>query len=464
MQQQATPSTHYGRLRAQLFAERHAATVREPLTLPVSERLLQCIWYDQRLAAGLRTAAGQPLEVVSPGWWNLEAGPDFRRATIRLNGRELTGDVEIHLRADDWFHHGHHHDPLYRNVILHVTLWAAGRAPPEIPLLVLADQLAAPLAQLHDEIDLDAYPYRTPHPAGRCSEVLAHLPADRVAALLDEAGTERFAAKTRRFQRALERAGPDQVFYEGWMEALGYKANKLAFRTLAQRLPADTARALTARDQLAAVLFGVADLLPTTRADAYTKRLWAAWWKLRPDYEERRLPVGSWKLAGIRPANHPHRRVGAAAALWRRHPDLREKILAAVADRQDAGRFFSELTDEYWSRHFTLGGRRQNRALELIGAARAAEIVANIVLPFAAAHPPLAAAAADRYAALKPAPSHAILRLAGQQLFAAAASRVVKTARQQQGLIQIFQDFCLTDTSACASCQFPELVRRWQEL
>jgi hypothetical protein len=246
------------------------------------------------------------------------------------------------------------------------------------------------------------------------------------------------------------------------MEALCYKANKLAFRSLAQRVPADTARALAASDQLAAVLFGVANLLPTTRADAYTKRLWAAWWKLRPDYEEQCLPAGSWRLTGIRPANHPHRRLGAAAAIWRRHPDLREKALAAVADRQDAGRLFTELADEYWSRHFTLGGRRHNRALELIGAARAAEIEANILLPFAAAHPPLAAAAAARYAALKPAPSHAILRLAGQQLFAAAAvSRVVKTARQQQGLIQIFQDFCLADTSACSNCPFPELARRW---
>ncbi len=456
--------TRYGRLRAALFQERLAGTLREAATVPVSERLVQCVWFDKRLATGLRTTAGEPVEVIFPGWWNLEAGPDFRQATVRLGDRQLTGDVEIHLRADDWFHHGHHRDPLYRNVILHVALWDAGRGPAEIPQLILADQLAAPLAQLHDEIDLEAYPYRAPHHSGQCSQILTDLPAERVAALLDEAGTERFAAKTRRFARWLERAAPAQVFYEGWMEALGYKANKLAFRTLAQRLPTEALTAGIESGHLAAVFFGVANFLPTTRADAYTKRLWSMWWKLRPDFEERILPAGTWKLSSIRPANHPHRRVGAAVALWRRHPHLLETVLDAVEREGDPGQLFAEIRDEYWSRHFTLGGKTQPKESDLIGRARADEIVSNIVLPFAAAVGPLAGKAQARYAALKPAPSNSILRMAGQQLFAASGHRFAKTARQQQGLIQIFQDFCLTDTSACANCQFPELARRWHNL
>jgi hypothetical protein len=27
--------------------------------------------------------------------------------------------------------------------------------------------------------------------------------------------------------------------------------------------------------------------------------------------------------------------------------------------------------------------------------------------------------------------------------------------------MQIFQDFCLNDKSACHQCQFPDLVRHW---
>src|ERR1043166_2037267 len=93
--------------------------------LPVSERLVQAIWYDQRLQKDkLQTADGRKLRVVSAGQWNLEAGPDFLRATIELEGGAAkTGDVEIHLVESDWKAHGHDHDPAYRNVILHAVLW-----------------------------------------------------------------------------------------------------------------------------------------------------------------------------------------------------------------------------------------------------------------------------------------------------------------------------------------------------
>jgi hypothetical protein len=32
---------------------------------------------------------------------------------------------------------------------------------------------------------------------------------------------------------------------------------------------------------------------------------------------------------------------------------------------------------------------------------------------------------------------------------------------QQQGLLQIFEDFCLADTTNCAACRFPELIEKF---
>lgn len=467
--------TRYGELRDQLFRQsfpniyapailRDADSHYQPL--PISERLVQCIWYDQRLAAGLRTLDGRPVHVIFPGWWNLEAGPDFHHATVKLGDEpEVTGAIEVHLRADDWAHHGHERDPLYDNVVLHVVLWEAGRQTQPrtrhgdaIPQLVLQNQLAAPIEQLFDEIDIDAYPHNAGNHAGRCSATLAELSDSAVAELLDAAGDERFAAKSRKFSRWIQRLGTAQAFYEGWMEALGYKANKNAFRTLAQRLP-------VAERADAATLFGVAGLLPTKLTDPYGKRLWSQWWKVRPDFEDRILPKETWRLAGIRPPNHPHRRLGAAAALLKRHPNFAEKVIAAIETDGDPAKLFLQVRDDYWQQHFTLGGKTQSQSIELIGATRAREIVANIVLPFVAAQsdPQLAQKAKAQYDALRPASDNAIVRLAGQQLFdkAALASRHLKSTRQQQGLIQIFQDFCLNDKSACRQCQFPELVKQW---
>ncbi len=468
--------TRYGELRNELLRQSFPsvfapAVLRDAdsnyVPLPISERLVQAIWYDQRVA-GLQTTDGQPLTVIFPGWWNLEAGPDFRHATIKIgNGPEQTGSVEIHLRAEDWMHHGHGHDRRYDDVILHVVLWQAGsdtaprnRHGEPIPQVVLQDQLAAPLEQLYDEMDLEAYPHNAHGHGGGCALTVKSLSADELGALLDAAGDERFLSKARKFSRWIHRVGAEQAFYEGWMEALGYKANKVAFRTLAQRLPVAELR------PNAAVLFGVAGFLPTKLSDAYGKRLWSQWWKVRPDFEDKILPKETWWLHGIRPANHPHRRLGAAAALLKKHGNLLEKVIGAIETDGDPGKLFLQARDEYWSAHFTLGGKTQRKPLELIGQSRADEIVANVVLPFIAAldDDRLRAKAKARYDALRPAPGHSILRLAGQQLFEtpAAAARSVKTARQQQGLMQIFQDFCLNDKSACQQCQFPELVRRWK--
>ena len=103
------------------------------------------------------------------------------------------------------------------------------------------------------------------------------------------------------------------------------------------------------------------------------------------------------------------------------------------------------------------------RHRECFGAA-AEEIVANIVLPFVAAlgDDRLHEKAKARYDALRTTSTNSLVRLAGQQLFdSAVAGKLAKTTRQQQGLMQVFQDFCLNDKSACRHCQFPELARRW---
>ena len=485
--------TRYGELRNQLMRQSFPSVfapvvIRDAdsnyVPIPISERLVQCIWYDQRLKHdSLRTTDGRRARVIFQGWWNLEAGPDFRHSTIQFDDEpEHTGNVEVHLRAEDWLHHGHERDPQFNDVILHVVLWEAGshrhlprtRAGQILPQIALQHQLDAPLDQLHDEIDLDAYPHSAGGHHGQCASVLGKLPKGSIAALLDAAGDERFATKMRRFSRWIHRAGPEQAFYEGWMEALGYKSNKKAFRTLAQHVPLTELKD-HGGSVPAAILFGVANLLPTSSPktrDAQVKRLWNAWWKLRPDFEERILPEQAWRFDGLRPANHPHRRLGAAVALLKKHPNFMENIIGAVESDGDPTKFFTDIRDEYWSRHFTLGANVQPRETELIGASRAREIVANVVLPFVAAYaedtnnPKLVEAARAEFARFPAAPSNSVLRLVAGQLFDEpfAARRIARTARQQQGLLQVFQDFCLNDKSACCQCQFPELVTRWAKL
>jgi len=481
----------YARLRDLFWRQRRQPEWFQPTILrdaasdyvpiPITERLVQCLWYDQRLTSGgLRTTDGRPVRVLFQGWWNLEAGPDFHHATIQVGDEpEQCGDIEVHLRAEDWFHHGHQQDPLYSRVLLHVVLWnsATARSPVgsrgrPIPQVALESQLAAPLEMLYDEIDIDSYPYHVADRGGRCAALLGGVEAAVVRNLLDEAGEERFTQKCRRFRRWTHRVGPDQAFYEAWMEALGYKANKRPFRLLAQRLP--LAALANQRAALPALLFGVASFLPVSlpagRATAsrrYIRSLWSRWWKLRPEFADRVLPEKAWRRHGVRPTNHPHRRLAAAALLLQRHRDLLGKTLGALEAGRDPTAPFTGLRDEFWAHHYTLEGRRHPAATELIGPDRARELAANVLLPFAAAlardrrQERLEVRARAAYRALPAAADHVIVKRAAVQLFGSpsAGRPFLRTARAQQGLIQIFQDFCLHDKSACDRCGFPELLR-----
>ena len=133
--------------------------------LPLNERTLAAVWNAQRPLRGpFWTTRGEPVAIVYRGRWMGGPGPDFQQAILSLGGgRPQRGDIELHLHAADWYAHGHHTDPAYNNVLLHVVytlgrargvtpldearpaVTAAGRT---VPTLVLAPHLAATPAEL----------------------------------------------------------------------------------------------------------------------------------------------------------------------------------------------------------------------------------------------------------------------------------------------------------------------------
>jgi len=101
------------------------AVLREGHT-PPPEHLLQQIWQYQRIHRGeLRTTDGRRVAVLHPGFMNLEAGPDFQRAYIQVGrAAPVECDVEIDVASGGWQQHGHHTNPAFSGVGLHVV-WQA---------------------------------------------------------------------------------------------------------------------------------------------------------------------------------------------------------------------------------------------------------------------------------------------------------------------------------------------------
>jgi len=443
------------------------------LVFPFTERHLQCVWADDRLRPRhLRATSGEAVTVEWPGRWNLEAGPDFLDATLLVEpgARRMQGDVEVHIRPADWTAHGHEHDPLYRRVIAHVCYFQgtppAGTLPPGALHLSLRDPLHANPAFSFEAIDVAAYPYAaiadviTP-----CREALRRCSALRRASVLDAAGHERMRLKAIRLQATLASLDGQQVFYEEIMAALGYKQNQTPFRGVARRLPADMLSELADGDSVAAyaLLLGVAGLLPRRdlgrdpETRRFLRRLWDAWWRCETGLGEHSVPVGAWRLSGLRPQNHPRRRLAAAAALFSRNGACLDALHALdtrrakswFADAESILRTRAEMP--YWSRRLTLSGRLHKKPVTLLGRRRVAAILSNVVIPL------LAAEGEDVAALLEHLPAetdNTIIRQTAQALFGHDHNPALyRHGLRQQGLIQIFHDFCVTSRAECGNCR-----------
>jgi len=445
-----------------------------------SERHLQCVWFDPALRpAALRTQRGEEVRIEQPGVWNLEAGPDFLGAALRIgpDQRRIAGDVEIHRHPADWTTHGHAADPRYARVRVHVTYhpgdFPADQFPPGAIQITLRDALAADPAFSFDNIDLTAYPYGRPAAEPPCARVLAAWPPDDREELLAAAGEERLRRRAERLADAMGERGPAQVVYEEVMAALGYKHNKAAFRRLAETLPLRTLRAESrGNPEIAyALLLGLAGLLPdrlTLRMDdesrSFIRLLWDAWWRGQERWTTHIFPANAWRLSGLRPLNHPLRRLAAAAALFTadKTPADTWSQLARVAPADSlvhARRRLLTVSHRYWDRRLTFNGKRQKTNAALIGEARADAILINVFVPYLAAQQHAAPFAKELLAQLPLEDDNALVRQMGHTLFGPDAPRaLLRDGLRRQGLLQIFHDYCLNDRSRCATCPLPGLL------
>jgi hypothetical protein len=471
-----------------------------------SEHLLHLIWQRQdMLRQPLMTSDHQSITVYRPGRWSRSRGPDFLDAKLRLGDDPIrVGAVELHVLASDWFRHGHDVDPAYTRVLLHVV-WhndleaqvvvdASGR---EIPQLALSGALTTPLAELQSLLDDERLP--TGHGAALtpCQRSLLEMIPETVGRLLDMAGEERWRQKANRFALRAERRGVEQALYETLMETLGFQGNRMPFWQLARLAPVARIREALATVQptpthVQAILYGVSGFLqrwhterrrPHQARDDYVATLATHWEPVATWFPEH-LDERQWRTAGIRPANFPQRRIAAAGHLLagvRQHSLMdycftAMRPIEAYAARDQLRRCLKELArrlhvagdEDFWGRRYAIDGQEQNRPIDLLGPGRATTMVVDVLLPAAAAlaqlgYEPIALEAARAlYVSHPRLPPNEVTREMLRQFFGADRARaaIVNSACRQQGLIQLYRDFCLNELETCQECAFPRLVAR----
>jgi hypothetical protein len=489
-------------------------TVREndkPILAPpgkpgrVNEDVVKAIWLEQPWGANpVRDINGKRVEILSPGWLNGGAGPDFRNAVYKVDGGPIVrGDVEIHVRSSDWARHGHHKDPAYDSVGLHVVLYCdvkgvdkftrSGGVALEIEL---APVCSAAIDRIRTQTPLDPAHVNFALITGKCGAALKALGTDKAMTLLDAAGEGRCDLKSRRYTEAMQRGEGARELYTGVMESLGYSAFKAQFARLARAATIERLKDMldgvswrSRRIMLQGALFGLAGLLPDTsirksepedETAEYMAKLGEAWSRaaMNYDFKPEILP-GEWRLAGTRPANYPAGRIAGMACFLAAHIDddmetLFARALDGMADGDSGAvkrglakieNLFETPTAEYMATHYTIGGKKLARPRKLIGPDRVTLMAVNVIIPYMLARARRVASAADEeairriYHAIPPKSSNSVVNFMADRLSAEFPKKeLIGTTPRQQGLIQIYADYCLANGKGCEDCGFLKYI------
>ncbi len=432
----------------------------------LSEMEVQGLWESGIFGNEWESERHGHVRILDFGEWNRGAGPDFLYAEVEINGKRVRGDVEIDPHAQDWEGHGHGMNPRFNNVVLHVVL----TRPPKGWFTRNSLHLEVPVVYLTPQQIRDALCIRQTTIAslcGRdgwdghtelCAQPLAEMGVEQIEALLLSAAAHRRENKRRAYRRKAAVLGEEQAGYEAWAECLGYSTNKEAMVLLARRAPL---RRLHGADTEAVLLGAAGFLTPTLpartepEARAYHRRVWDAWWKLKGDFalEGRRCP--DWQYVGIRPLNHPHRRVAALAVSAQHWADIRPRLSAGRS--RELQELLCSLRHPFWERHCTLVSTSLKKACALVGRERVRDFLCNHV--YVADDSP---AAWEAYKRLTRSVMPARASQLAQSLFGSRDDLKGLLHREFacQALLQIGADFCRS--GSCENCLFPVQLKKFK--
>lgn len=420
------------------------------------EMLYQYIWKYRLLPPDLRTTDGRSVKIVSPGVHNRDAGPDFTDARIRIGEEYWIGNVEVHVKASDWFSHHHDIDPAYSNVVLHFVAINDRKIPDGrggfLPQLSyqLPDAFQRLYARLADKIA-----------SVKCEGELWRLPPISVKSWLDSLSIERMQMKAQRIIDEVNHAGGDwqQVTFITLARALGFSLNSQPLEMLARSLPLSVlGKHSDDLFQTEALLFGQAGMLDTSMHifDEYYQKLCREYFFLARKYGLRPMRRDLWKFSKTRPQNFPTRRIAFLARVLEGGFRMLDRIIDRNCDAETAPELFKYVLDGYWTDHIDFD-KTANRLASEFSHNNILLLMINFVAPmlyaYGASHgdPEMAERGLDMWKDIEPENNTYI-----RQWHNAGIS--CETAMDSQALLQLRKSYC--DHARCLDCRFGHALLR----
>lgn len=414
------------------------------------EDLLHFLWkYHKLTTSDLYTTHSESISILDTGTHNQLSGPDFFNAKIDINGQLWAGNVEIHVRASDWYAHKHEEDPKYENVILHVV-WEEDtvvfrKNGTVIPTLELKKVVSPKLVQVYQEL-LD----KQKHSFINCETDIFKVDSFIFENWLERLYVERLEHKSGIIFKLLESSKNDweQVLFTLLLKSFGSKINGDAFSTLADHLKFSVVRKLGDNsDQLESLLFGMSHLLEDdTSVDMYHLRLKRDFEFLKRKFHLDNEGVLRPHFFKLRPSNFPTVRLSQFANLYGKQDRLFERVIKAT-DLSILYSVFESSASAYWNDHYVFGKSSKEKRKKLTKPFIDLLII-NTVLPLKFCY----------FRHLGKTATGEILHIIAQ--IKAEQNSIIKgydglgikieTAMESQALIQLYQGYCAENK--CLDC------------
>lgn len=411
------------------------------------ECLLHYVWkYKLCANTSLVTTDGLPVMVIDPGLQNMNAGPDFFNAKIKIDGTLWAGSVEIHEKASDWLLHHHDQDKAYDTVVLHVVglndMQVCRTNGEPIPQLLL---------EVPNSIRKNIDWLLSKEMSVPCLSRIYEVDSVHLSSWMDALRCERLERKADDIYCLLKQYQEDwnEVCYILLTRSFGFGVNSDAFEWLAKSLPLRYIRKQrTSSSQVESLFFGQAGMLKEEGACYYYKLLQREYEFLRYKFDIKPLDESLFKNLRVRPSNFPHVKLAQIAAIWYRYDSLFSCILSATSLRELKDLFKIHPSD-YWKNHYHFRYASVEKE-KVIGEKALNILLINAVVPllFAYGHrnklPEYCRRANLLLGIIPPEQNHIISTFIQ-------AGVPVKDAGDTQALIQLKREYC--EKKKCLYCR-----------
>jgi hypothetical protein len=419
----------------------------------MNEEFLHYIWSQELFEKVMLADTGEKIEILAPGVYNKDAGPDFMNARIKIDATIWAGNIEIHLDSEAWKIHRHAINLAYNNVILHVVL-KSGEAVfrqngTQIPTVVL---------KFDPKIFKKYLELSSGKPPLPCSSELKRVDDFIINMWLESLMIERLESKTAYIRSLLEftKESWEDTFYIILARNFGFNTNALPFELLAKSIPLKIlSKYRNNLIQLEALLFGQAGFLNNEFSDEYALTLKKEYEYIRKAHNLVPIENHLWKFLRLRPINFPAIRIAQFAALVHKSNHLFSKTIEANTI-DDLELLYKVGVSDYWKNHFTFNKTSKSTS-KIMGELALTAIIINTVIPFMFIYGILRAKSDLKQKALYilgqiPAEKNHITRSWVK------AGIVPDNASQSQALIQLSNEYCKQKN--CIYCQIGNSILR----